>query len=75
LFNRIKIVADELKIVVKPELRQGVSDANIIALTGIPVIDGLGPIGAKDHSEDEYIQKSSLAERAILFGNILACIE
>jgi glutamate carboxypeptidase len=75
LFNRIKILADELKIVVKPELRQGVSDANIIALAGIPVIDGLGPIGAKDHSEDEYIQKSSLAERAILFGNILACIE
>jgi len=75
LFNRIKILADELKIMVKPELRQGVSDANIIALEGIPVIDGLGPIGAKDHSEDEYIQKSSLPERAILFGNILACIE
>lgn len=74
-FNRIKMMADELKITVKPELRQGVSDANIIALAGIPVIDGLGPIGAKDHSEDEYIQKSSLAERAILFGNILACIE
>jgi glutamate carboxypeptidase len=75
LFNRIKILADELKIAVKPELRQGVSDANIIYQEGIPVIDGLGPIGAKDHSEDEYIQKSSLPERAILFGNILACIE
>ncbi len=75
LFNRIKILAAELRIAVKPELRQGVSDANIIALAGIPVIDGLGPIGAKDHSEDEYIQKSSLPERAILFGNILACID
>lgn len=75
LFKRIKVLADELGIAVKPELRQGVSDANIIAIAGIPVIDGLGPIGAKDHSEDEYIQKSSLPERAILFGNILACIE
>lgn len=75
LFKQIKILADELGIAVKPELRQGVSDANIIAQEGIPVIDGLGPIGAKDHSEDEYIQKSSLAQRAILFGNILACID
>jgi glutamate carboxypeptidase len=74
LFNRINGLAEELNIRVKPELRQGVSDANIIALAGIPVIDGLGPIGAKDHSEDEYIQKSSLAQRAILFGNILASL-
>jgi glutamate carboxypeptidase len=74
LFKRIKVLAQELGITVKPELRQGVSDANMIALEGIPVIDGLGPIGAKDHSEDEYIHKSSLCERAILFGNILACI-
>jgi glutamate carboxypeptidase len=75
LFKKIKALARELKIDVKPELRQGVSDANLIARSGIPVIDGLGPIGAKDHSEDEYIQKSSLLERAVLFGNILACIE
>jgi glutamate carboxypeptidase len=74
LFNKIKRLADKLGIPVKPELRQGVSDANIIALTGIPVIDGLGPIGAKDHSEDEYIEKTSLPERALLFANILASI-
>ncbi len=74
LFNKIKAIGDELGIHVAAELRQGVSDANIIAKEGIPVIDGLGPIGAKDHSEDEYIQKSSMQERSILFGNILACI-
>ncbi len=74
LFQKIKTLARELGIEVSPELRQGVSDANIIAREGIPVIDGLGPIGAKDHSEDEYIEKSSLCERAVLFGNILACI-
>ncbi|WP_321492652.1 hypothetical protein [uncultured Desulfobacter sp.] len=26
-------------------------------MSGTPVIDGLGPLGAKDHSEDEYIEK------------------
>lgn len=74
LFKKIKFLADKLGISVKPELRQGVSDANIIALTKIPVIDGLGPIGAKDHSEEEYIEKSSLHERTLLFANILASI-
>ncbi|MCP4721259.1 MAG: M20 family metallopeptidase [Desulfobacteraceae bacterium] len=74
LFNKIKNIADELKISVVSELRQGVSDANLIAKSGIPVIDGLGPIGAKDHSEDEYIEKTSLHERAVLFANILASI-
>ena len=75
LFRRIKVFADGLGIPVVPELRQGVSDANVIAQTGIPVIDGLGPIGAKDHSEDEYIEKKSLWERAVLFANILAGID
>ena len=74
LFDKIKSLANELGIPVKPELRQGVSDANLIALTKIAVIDGLGPIGAKDHSEDEYIEKKSLHERTLLFANILASI-
>ncbi len=74
LFNKIKTISDELGIPVVPELRQGESDANLIAREGIPVIDGLGPIGAKDHSEDEYIKKTSLRERAVLFANMLACI-
>jgi glutamate carboxypeptidase len=73
LFKKIQALAIELDIAVVSELRQGVSDANIIAREGVPVIDGLGPIGAKDHSEDEYIEKSSLYERAVLFGNVLAC--
>ncbi len=72
VFNKIKQLAHELGTPVQPELRQGVSDANIIAAQGIQVIDGLGPVGGKDHSEDEYILKESLWERTVLFGNILA---
>jgi len=72
LYEKIESIAQDLTMPVCSELRQGVSDANIIARQGIPVIDGLGPMGEKDHSEDEYIISSSLWERAILFGNILA---
>ncbi len=68
LFNMVKQCADSLNIPVKPELRQGVSDANLIADEGVPVLDGLGPIGAKDHSEDEYMVKASLAQRSLLLA-------
>jgi glutamate carboxypeptidase len=49
------------------EFRSGVSNTNIIAQKGIPVLDG--SIGAKDHSKDEYMIKASLLQRSIL----LAC--
>jgi glutamate carboxypeptidase len=69
LFQWIKEVADDLTLPVIEEFRQGVSDANLIADENIPVLDGLGPIGAKDHSEDEYMVKESLIDRSVL----LAC--
>jgi len=71
LFLKVKQIAQYMNIQLKSELRQGVSDANIIADTGTPVLDGLGPIGAKDHSEDEYMEKSSFLERTILFAEVL----
>ena len=72
LYKRVEALAIELGIPVKEEFRQGVSDANIIAGTGTPVLDGLGPCGAKDHSADEYILKQSLWERTLLFACLLA---
>jgi len=69
LFQTVKTVAKRLDIPIREEFRSGVSDANIIAEQGIPVLDGLGPIGAKDHSKDEYMIKASLLQRSIL----LAC--
>lgn len=50
------------------EVRSGVSDANIIAGMGVPVVDGLGPLGARDHSSDEYMIKKALPERAALIA-------
>jgi glutamate carboxypeptidase len=69
LFQTVKGVADKLDFPIQEEFRNGVSDANIIAEHGIPVLDGLGPAGANDHSKDEYMVKESLLQRAIL----LAC--
>lgn len=66
LFNTISAEAQQLGLTVIEELRSGVSDANIIGGVGIPVIDGLGPIGACDHSDREYMLRDSLLERTLL---------
>jgi len=74
LFQTVKGVADKLDFPLQEEFRNGVSDANIIAEQGIPVLDGLGPAGAHDHSKDEYMIKESLLQRATLLAcSIVEC--
>lgn len=68
LFTILRKQAERIGISIKEELRSGVSDANIIAERGIPVLDGLGPIGGRDHSDKEYMIKKSLLPRTQLFA-------
>jgi glutamate carboxypeptidase len=74
LFSIAEAAAQQLDIPIKEQFRFGGSDANFIADLGVPVLDGLGPIGAKDHSDEEYVVKESLLQRAMLFTcTLLAC--
>jgi glutamate carboxypeptidase len=74
LFKRFENIADSLGYTIQEEFRFGVSDANFIADLKVPVLDGLGPIGLKDHSRDEYMIKESLLQRTILLAcGTLAC--
>lgn len=43
----------------------GISDANNVGKSGVPVIDGLGPVGAGAHTKDEYVVASSLYDKAL----------
>ena len=49
----------------------GASDANYVSSLGVPVLDGLGPVGGNDHSEREYILKSSICERIGLLSELI----
>jgi glutamate carboxypeptidase len=49
----------------------GASDANVVASLGLPVLDGLGPIGGLDHSPDEYIEADSFAPRASMVAELI----
>jgi glutamate carboxypeptidase len=53
----------------------GVCDGNNIAACGVPVLDTMGACGGAIHSPDEFLQVSSLAERAKLTALVLHRVE
>jgi glutamate carboxypeptidase len=68
LFAVIAGEARRLEIPVVEQFRAGASDGSTIAAAGTPVVDGLGPIGAHDHSDREYLVRESLFTRSALFA-------
>ncbi len=66
LFRVISQQADMLGLPCREELRSGVSDMNTIAEAGIPVVDGMGPVGDCDHCDREYMIRNSLLSRTKL---------
>jgi len=74
LFSITAGIANQLGYALQEEFRNGVSDANFIADLNVPVLDGLGPIGGRDHSRDEFIIKKSLPQRTLLLAcTLLEC--
>jgi len=49
----------------------GGSDANLIAKTGTPVVDGLGPVGGGFHSAREYMEIGSVEGRVRMLSRLL----
>jgi len=47
------------------------SDGNNLVAAGVPTIDGLGPVGGRAHSGDEYMEVQSFSERTILLATFL----
>lgn len=63
--------ARELRFDIEDVATGGASDANVLASLGLPVLDGLGPIGGLDHSPDEYIESESFAPRASMVAGLI----
>ncbi|MEU8717312.1 M20 family metallopeptidase [Streptomyces sp. NPDC048663] len=49
----------------------GVGDANLIAGTGVPVLDGLGPVGGGDHSPQEWLDTTTIVTRVALLASLV----
>jgi len=71
LFDRIREIAGRLNQNVAEEKRGGVSDANWLSHAGISTIDGLGPLGDLDFTDQEYIVKETLFQRIELTAHLL----
>jgi glutamate carboxypeptidase len=63
--------AAELGFEVNDAATGGISYANYLAGFGLPVLDGLGPVGGLDHSPDEYILVSSIVPRTVLLALLM----
>jgi glutamate carboxypeptidase len=66
-----KTAAHELGFTINDIATGGASDANTLAGLGVPVLDGLGPIGGLDHSPNEYIEADSIIPRAALAAELI----
>lgn len=71
LFEMAQKQASTLGIQLSEVTTGGGSDGNFAAVTGVPVLDGLGVVGGYAHSPQEFLWKDSIAERtALLYGLI-----
>ncbi|MFE1347320.1 M20 family metallopeptidase [Streptomyces sp. NPDC058757] len=52
----------------------GVGDANLIAGAGVPVLDGLGPVGGADHTPQEWLDLTSVPQRVALLAGLIASL-
>ena len=52
----------------------GCSDGNFSSAQGTPTIDGMGPIGANAHRQDEYVDLSSIAPQIQLITSVCQAI-
>ncbi len=53
----------------------GVSDGSWTAWSGVPTLDGLGPVGGDDHTPDEYVETPTFATRAGVVAGLVAAID
>jgi len=67
-------IAHVLGFSINHVLTGGASDASYTSTYGAPSLDGLGPIGGRDHSPREYLVLSSVAPRTALLAGLIASI-
>ncbi len=71
LFERAREIVRELGFEIKAVYAGGGSDANHMAELGVPVLDGLGPVGGNFHREDEFLLLPTLLQRVLLAEALL----
>jgi glutamate carboxypeptidase len=71
-FARAKEIAASIGIDLTASGTGGGSDANFVAPLGIPVLDGLGPVGEGYHSEREFFHTDTFISRTKLLAALIS---
>lgn len=71
LFERARMLADELGFVLEETATGGGSDGNFTAALGVPTLDGLGPLGGGAHATHEHVLLDSFVPRTALLARLL----
>ncbi len=65
------VLAERLGFATRDAATGGASDANTTSGMGVPTIDGLGPVGGRDHAPDEYLEVDTIVPRTSLIAALL----
>ncbi|MGQ4513114.1 M20/M25/M40 family metallo-hydrolase [Streptomyces sp. DW26H14] len=74
LFGLARDRAAQLGVTLRECAVGGASDGNFVAALGVPVLDGLGAVGAGAHALDEYISLDGMTERTALAAAVLSAL-
>lgn len=64
LFDLYASVSSQLGVEVDGEFTGGCADSGFAAAVGTPTLCGVGPVGGKVHSPDEYLEVATMVPRA-----------
>ncbi|ASW55384.1 M20 family metallopeptidase [Plantactinospora sp. KBS50] len=71
LFDRAAALAGRLGFTLRETAVGGASDGNFAAALGLPVLDGLGAVGAGAHARHEHATVSGMTQRSTLAAALL----
>lgn len=71
LFALAKESAEAQHFTIGEQTTGGMSDANFLAAAGLPVLDGLGPVGGLDHSPNEYLRIETIIPRTAMLAGLI----
>ena len=71
LYERAKVIADELNYEFGETQVGGASDGNFVAALDVPVLDGLGIAGDGAHTNNEHILVADIPKRATIIAAML----
>lgn len=72
MYELARAAAGQLQVDLHEASVGGASDGNFVAAMGIPVLDGLGAVGAGAHARHEWISIAGMVERAALAAALIA---